>query len=102
MKWTPRTIDLISIIYTVGYFVLFGMSFFISFPAANEKVLTVLLGLLSAAQLRIIDSFFTKDAANSATSTTIRALKSDPANDAMLDAGGVTRSTITTERRDAP
>lgn len=89
MKWTPRTIDLISIIYTLGYFALFGLAFFREFPEANEKVLTVLLGLLSAAQLRIVDSFFTKDAANSAVSTTIRAMNADPAAPALLDAGEV-------------
>lgn len=78
MKYQPRTIDILSIVYTIGYFALFGLAFFKDFPAANEKVLTVLLGLLSAAQLRIIDSFFNKDAANSATATAIRALKADP------------------------
>ncbi len=78
MTYQPRTIDILSILYTVGYFLLFGLSFFIEFPAANEKVLTVLLGLLSAAQLRIIDSMFTKDASNSATATAIRAMTTPP------------------------
>jgi hypothetical protein len=89
MKWIPRTIDILSIIYTIGYFILFAMSFFIEFPEANEKVLTVLLGLLSAAQLRIIDSVFTKDTSNSAVSTTIRAMNADPAAPALLDASEV-------------
>jgi hypothetical protein len=89
IKWEPRTIDIISIFYTVGYFALFILAFFREFPQTNEKVLTVLLGLLSAAQLRIVDSFFTKDASNSATSTTIRALKADADSPAVLDAGVV-------------
>lgn len=89
MRYIPRTIDIISILYTIGYFALFGLAFFREFPTANEKVLTVLLGLLSAAQLRIVDSFFTKDAANSATSTAIRAMNADPAAPARLDAGDV-------------
>jgi len=75
VKYEPRTIDLLSIVYTVGYFSTLGIAFFQEFPGANAEVLNVLLGILSAIMLKIVESYFSKDAANSATATTIRAMK---------------------------
>lgn len=75
MKYQPRTVDLLSFLYTIGYFIVLGLAFFRPFPAENRDVLNVLLGILSMVMVKIVEAYFNKDSANSATATAIRALQ---------------------------
>jgi len=98
MKWQPRTIDILSIIYTLGYFLTLWIAFYKPFPQENRDVLNVLLGVLTMIMAKVVDSYFTKDAANSATSTTIRAMKSDPNSAAELDDRSVIPAVLSTRK----
>lgn len=75
MNYQPRTIDLLSFLYTLGYFIILGLSFYQPFPESNRDVLNVLLGILSMVMVKIVEAYFNKDSANSATATTIRAMQ---------------------------
>lgn len=86
MKYQPRTVDLLSFLFTIGYFVVLGLAFFRSFPDSNRDVLNVLLGILSMVMVKIVEAYFNKDAANSATATTIRAMQGAPALDTPTEA----------------
>ncbi len=77
MNYSPRTVDIIAILFTLGYFAVLLLSFFRPFPESNKDVLNFLLGILSAVMLKIVESLINKDAANSATATAIHALKAD-------------------------
>lgn len=74
MTYQPRTIDILSFLYTVGYFTVLCLAFFQPFPESNRDVLNVLLGILSMVMVKIVEAYFNKDSANSATATAIRAL----------------------------
>jgi len=78
MKYQPRTVDLLSFLYTMGYFTVLVISFFKPFPAENRDVLNVLLGILSMVMVKIVEAYFNKDSANSATATAIRAMTTPP------------------------
>jgi hypothetical protein len=78
MKYQPRTVDLLSFLYTIGYFLVLGLAFFRPFPSENRDVLNVLLGILSMVMVKIVEAYFNKDSANSATATAIRAMTSPP------------------------
>lgn len=85
VRYRPRTVDILSFAYTVGYFISLWFAFYKPFPSENRDVLNVLLGILSMVMVKIVEAYFNKDTANSATSTAIRALKSDPTLSAELD-----------------
>lgn len=76
MTYVPRTVDILSFMYTVGYFGILTIAFFVPFPSDNRDVLNVLLGILSMVMVKIVEAYFNKDAANSATATAIRAMNS--------------------------
>jgi len=75
MKYTPRTVDILSFMFTLGYFTTLGFAFFSPFPDANKDTLILLLGILSMVMGKIVEAYFNKDSANSATATTIRAMQ---------------------------
>lgn len=77
-KYTPRTVDLLSFLYTIGYFGVLALAFFRPFPPENRDVLNVLLGILSMVMVKIVEAYFNKDASNSATATAIRAMTNPP------------------------
>jgi hypothetical protein len=83
MNYQPRTVDLLSFLYTLGYFSVLGLAFFRPFPEENRDVLNVLLGILSMVMVKIVEAYFNKDSANSATATAIRAMNSGPSNDTI-------------------
>lgn len=74
MTYQPRTVDILSFIYTIGYFITLGIAFFISFPPENKDTLVLLLGILSTIMAKIVEAYFNKDSANSAAATVIRAI----------------------------
>lgn len=74
-NYQPRTVDLLSFLYTVGYFSVLGMAFFRPFPPENKDALLLLLGILSMVMAKIVEGYFNKDAINSATTSTIRAIQ---------------------------
>lgn len=76
-KYLFRTVDILAILFTIGYFSVLGIAFFKSFPESNRDVLNILFGILSMVMVKIIEAYFIKDAANSATATTIRAMKAE-------------------------
>lgn len=78
MTYQPRTVDLLSFLYTLGYFAVLGLAFFRPFPSENRDVLNVLLGILSMVMVKIVEAYFNKDASNSATATAIRAMNGIP------------------------
>jgi hypothetical protein len=78
LNYQPRTVDLLSFIYTVGYFGVLIIAFFRPFPQENRDVLNVLLGILSMVMVKIVEAYFNKDSANSATATAIRAMTTPP------------------------
>jgi hypothetical protein len=57
-KTGDQTTRQLAICYTVGYFVLLMFAFFVKFPEANTEILSALLGILSAAQIGIINYYF--------------------------------------------
>jgi hypothetical protein len=92
MNYQPRTVDLLSFLYTIGYFGVLVLAFLRPFPPENRDVLNVLLGILSMVMVKIVESYFNKDAANSATSTAIRAMSDKP--DTSLDPAPVTKPAV--------
>jgi len=88
MNYQPRTVDLLSILYTIGYFISLNVAFFFPFPDANKDVLNVLLGILSTIMLKIVESYFNKDSSNSATATAIRALSGTEVKPAIVAEDG--------------
>lgn len=83
IKYQPRTIDILSFTYTLGYFSVLAIAFFHPFPDSNKDVLNVLLGVLSMTMVKIVEAYFNKDSSNSATATTIRAMNNPPTSEAM-------------------
>jgi len=79
MRYQPRTVDILSFLYTIGYFATLVTAFFVAFPSANKDTLILLLGILSTIMAKIVEAYFSKDSANSATATAIRAMGSPPA-----------------------
>jgi hypothetical protein len=77
-NYQPRTVDILSFIYTVGYFITLGIAFFVPFPTDNKDTLVLLLGILSTIMAKIVEAYFSKDSANSATATAIRAMTTPP------------------------
>jgi len=88
--YQPRTVDYLSFLYTIGYFGILVLAFLRPFPAENRDVLNVLLGILSMVMVKIVEAFFNKDSANSATATAIRAMSSTP--DPTLDSPLIPKS----------
>lgn len=77
-EYTPRTVDILSFLYTIGYFVIMGVAFFQPFPEQNKDTLVILIGILSTVMVKIVESYFNKDSANSATATAVRAMTTPP------------------------
>jgi len=82
VSYQPRTVDILSFVYTVGYFAALCIAFFVPFPEENKDTLVLLLGILSTIMAKIVEAYFSKDSANSATATAIRAMGVTPAPDA--------------------
>lgn len=76
-KWQPRTVDLLAMTFTFGYFTIFILLIFKAPPPENQTMLNVLFGVLTAIMYKIADTYLVKDAANSATATAIRAMKAE-------------------------
>lgn len=97
VTYVPRTVDYLSFLYTIGYFGVLVIAFYRPFPPENRDVLNVLLGILSMVMVKIVEAYFNKDAANSATSTAIRAMSATPASmtadDVSIDAKTATVTT---------
>jgi hypothetical protein len=77
-NYKPRTVDILSFLYTIGYFTVLIIAFFVPFPAENKETLILLLGILSAVLGKIIEAYFSKDAVNSATATVLRSVAIPP------------------------
>jgi len=93
--YTPRTVDYLSFLYTIGYFGVLVIAFYRPFPPENRDVLNVLLGILSMVMVKIVEAYFNKDAANSATTAAIHAMSASPtmADDVKIDANTATVTT---------
>lgn len=78
-RFRLRTVDLISLMFTMGYFVILGLLMYRGIPDGNENSFNILLGILSAAMLGILHAYYNKDSSNSATATTLRTLSQEGA-----------------------
>ncbi len=58
VKTGDKTTQRLASLYSVGYFTLLGFCMFFKFPEENADVVNALLGMLSAAQLSIIQYYF--------------------------------------------
>lgn len=58
IKTGDSTNKILAIVYSLGYFALLGFACFKGFPEVNREILNALLGILSAAQLQIMNYYF--------------------------------------------
>lgn len=54
---TPRVIDVIAVIFTIGYFGLFAALVFHIVPADNREMLNAMMGILSVVMVKIVESY---------------------------------------------
>lgn len=75
-KTGDKTTSRLASLYSVGYFLLLGFSMFWKFPEDNADVVNALLGMLSAAQLSIVQYYFgSSKGSTDKTETLLTALK---------------------------
>lgn len=58
IKTGDNTNRRLAMVYTIGYFALLSFACFKGFPQENKEILNALLGILSAAQLQIMNYYF--------------------------------------------
>lgn len=58
VKTGDNTTRILAGLYTIGYFTILVIAIFYEFPVENKEVLNALFGMLSAAQLSIINYYF--------------------------------------------
>ncbi len=76
VKTGDNTNKVLAITYSIGYFALLGFACFKGFPEANKEILNALLGILSAAQLQIMNYYFgSSKSSNDKTEVMVAALK---------------------------
>lgn len=57
-----RAIDILSILFTIGYFSILGALMFHVIPDANKDVFNALLGVMTTIMLKIADFYHSKGA----------------------------------------
>jgi hypothetical protein len=57
-------VDVISILFTIGYFIILINLFFFTIPVANKDTANMLIGLLSTIMISIVHNYFNNSGVN--------------------------------------